>query len=284
MIKLQPFCKSEIMKTVKLLLLWLGLIFVMKTSADIIIISDTHVVNKCIKITNLSDYPEISLIGILYSYHENGNTDAYLVNSDVCLYRRYKMYKFEIRAARNDYLAGRNLAETKWASNENTLLSSIALEPNSGYVTDSNPLSDIEEFFRIAGFTDTSVVLYKWKEIRKYNNGLADSVKTYEYTGNVQSLSQTIPTGIQHQNQYSGIRVYPNPARETLTLASIEGYTGDVKAELVNSSGKVVKLYRLLEGADNSVYPLSISRLSPGLYFLKIHLGNITEVRKVVIE
>lgn len=271
------------MKIVKLFLLWFGLIMVMKASADVIII-DLHVVNKCIKITNLNDYPEISLIGICYSLPGKGNNNVYLVSTDMCLFTTNHLNKFEVRAVRNDYLTGKNLEETDWASDEHALKSSICFAPYSESVPDSNPLTGIEEFCQIVGFTDSSVVMYKWKEIRRYNNGLADSVKTFEYSGNLQSLSQTIPSGIQHQSRYSGIRVYPNPARETLTIGSIEGYTGDVKAELVNTNGKVVKLYRLLEGADNSVYPLGISRLSPGLYFLKIRLGEFTEVRKVVIE
>lgn len=271
------------MKIVKLFLLGFGLMVVMKTSADIIV-PNTHGVSKCIKITNLNEYPEISLLGIVYYPMSNMVYDIYPVNPNDCLYKGYKFNGFEVRAARNDYLAGINLEEIDLAQNENILFSSIKLDPYFGYVPEINPLTDVEEFYKVVGFTDSSVVLYKWKEIRKYNNGLTDSVKTFEYSGNLQLLSQTIPSGIKNQSRYSGVRVYPNPARETLTIGSIEGYTGDVKAELVNTNGKVVKLYRLLEGADNSVYPLSISRLSPGMYFLKIHLGEFTEVRKVVIE
>jgi hypothetical protein len=165
------------MKPIKILFLIAGLFMTMASYGDLII-PNTHFVDKCIKITNLSDYPEISLIGIIYYLQGNSIEDAYLVSSDLCLYQGYRMNKFEIRATRNDYLAGRNLKETDWTSNENTLLSSIPILTSGGYFPDSNPLESIEAFYKIAGFTDTSVVLYKWKEIMCYNNGLDDSVKT----------------------------------------------------------------------------------------------------------
>jgi hypothetical protein len=270
------------MKIAKLFLLWFGLIIVMKASADIIV-PDAHQVASYITISNLDEYPEISLIGAIYPW-QGPIISAYVIEPNTWLARGSRMTRFEVFAVRNNYIAGKSITDIDWASDINAFPSSIDLETSLGWIPNSNPLVTTESYFKIAGFTDSSVVMFKWKEIRKYNKGLADSVKTFEYSGNLQSLSQTIPSGIQHQNRYSGIRVYPNPARETITIGSIEGYTGVVKAELVNTNGKVVKLYRLLEGADNSVYPLSISRLSPGLYFLKIHLGEFTEVRKVVVE
>jgi hypothetical protein len=240
-------------------------------------------VEKCIKITNLSDYPEISLLGIIYEL-QGGIGDAYIVNSDVCLNRGYRMCKFEIYAAKNNYLAGRNLIETDWESNENALLSSIPLEPYKGYVYDSNPLNKIEEYYKIAGFTETSIVLYKWKEIMQYNNGLEDSVKTFEYNGDIQGLSQQIPAGIHKPSPYSDIRLYPNPAKGSITVGSINSFNGDIRIELFNVKGKVVKIFLLEQAGNNTGYLLNVSKLPHGMYFLKIHLGEYTEVRKVIIQ
>jgi hypothetical protein len=270
------------MKPIKMLLLIPGLFMTMASYGDVII-SNTHFVDKCIKITNLSDYPEISLIGIIYSLQGNIE-DAYLVNSDICLHRGYRMCKFEIFAAKNDYLADRNLIETDWTSNENAFKTSINLEPYKGYVSDINPLEGIEDYYKIAGFTDTSVVLYKWKEIMQYNNGLEDSVKTFEFNGDTQSLLQHIPTGNNNQSLYSDIMVYPNPARSTITIGSIKNFNGDIRVEFFNIKGKTVKIF-LLEGVgSNKVYQLNVSKLPGGVYFLKIHLGEYTEVRKIVIH
>jgi hypothetical protein len=270
------------MRPIKAFLLITGLLMTMTSYGDVII-SGTHYVEKCIKITNLADYPDISLLGIIYEL-QGGIGEAYVVNPDVCLQRGYRMCKFEVYAVKNDYLAGRNLLETEWEGNENAFLSSIQLEPYKGYVYDSNPLNKIEEYYKIAGFANHSVVLYKWKEINKYNNGLEDSVKTFEYDGDIHILSQQIPAGIHTPRPYSDIRVYPNPAKGSLTIGSIASFNGDIRVELFNVKGKVVKIFLLEEAGNNTGYLLNVSKLPRGMYFLKIHLGEYTEVRKVIIQ
>jgi hypothetical protein len=270
------------MKSIKAVLLIAGLSMTVISYSDVIL-PETHVIDKCIKITNLNDYPEISLIGIIYEL-PGPIGDAYVINSDDCLHRGYRMCKFRVYAIRNDYIAGRNLKEIDWEFNENAFLSSILLEPYAGSVYDSNPLMEIQAYYKIAGFTDESVVLYKWKEIKCYNNGLEDSVKTFEYDGNIQVLSQQIPTGVHKPNPYSDIRLYPNPAKGSITVGSINSFNGDIRIEFFNLKGKVVKIFLLEQAGNNTGYLLNVSKLPRGMYFLKIHLGEYTEVRKVIIQ
>jgi hypothetical protein len=273
------------MKTIRTLLFIMGL-FVSWVSYGDVIPDGYHGMYKCVKITNTLEYPDFSLLGATDPWNDQPYFDipTYIISPDKCLDEGYKFNSLKIFAVSNDYLAGINIIATDWKSNKHAFISSINIYPYGGIVPDDNPLREEYDFYKIAGFTDSTVVLYKWKEIRKYNNGLRDSVKYFDYKGDIQLLSQQIPTGDQTLSRFSGLRIYPNPAKNTLTISTGEIFRGGMLVELYDVSGKKAGSFQLKSAGNTTNFTIDISKLPGGLYFMKIHLGESTEVRKIIIS
>ena len=78
------------------------------------------------------------------------------------------------------------------------------------------------------------------------------------------------------ENEYDYVTIFPNPAKNTLTLASeIEGIQ---EVQIVNSLGQIVK-----EFSFESNVTIDVKDLSNGIYFVKI-LGNNPVTNKVVVK
>jgi len=77
------------------------------------------------------------------------------------------------------------------------------------------------------------------------------------------------------KNKYSGISVVPNPTTGKLFITSAEKIKN---IEIFDATGKPV-LNERINSFDKSI---DISLLQTGIYFIRIHTGNGTEVMKVV--
>jgi hypothetical protein len=235
---------------------------------------------KCAMVTNLSEYPEISLVAVNYSFYGEPES-VNIVKPGECVVKSSNNYRFEVYAVRNDYIAGKRLMQIDWGSDKNTFRSSLSLEAAS-YTS----IHKTENYYKIVGFTETSVVLFKWKEVVRYNYRSADASSKetiFEYDENMPSLMQQIPLGVHSQSIFSNIKVYPNPTKGTFRLGPISDSDGDIRAELYNANGKLLKIYRLEKNAGTAHFFIDASDQPADVYFLKIHFGEISDVRKVVI-
>lgn len=169
-----------------------------------VIPENSHRVEKCVKIINIADFPDISLLG--YIMHPSGDHNGtYIIDPNTCLEKGYKFSTLYILAVKNSYLSKKDLNSIDWLANKNALKSNIPIECYGGYVEDNNPISSIEEFYKIAGFTDTEVILYKCKELIKYNDGRPYSLKTYSYVDGREKLNE-----ISVNEDNSTIKIYPS--------------------------------------------------------------------------
>jgi hypothetical protein len=174
------------MKLQKLLLLICPLVCCI-ISADIIP-DNSHPVEKCVKITNIADYPDISLLG--YVTGPMIEPETYGITAKDCLHKGYKFNTLNILAVKRSYLLNKDIAKVDWSKDRNVVKSNIQIECYGGYMNDSIHISGIEQFYKIVGFTDSSVVLFKWKETNKFNNGKPSSTKKFTYKGDIKKLSQ----------------------------------------------------------------------------------------------
>ena len=96
-------------------------------------------------------------------------------------------------------------------------------------------------------------------------------VDDIEISGNV---------GVDDNNQPS-VRVFPNPAKEKVSIRFLNAIDGDIHIQLINSLGGVVKKssYSLSDG----VAELEVDELRPGLYYLIIQHEKETIIKKVTI-
>jgi hypothetical protein len=88
------------------------------------------------------------------------------------------------------------------------------------------------------------------------------------------SCFSVINVGIKEASLNNTISIYPNPASNLLYIESIKEIE---KLQTFSMDGKLVKE---LEYKSNS---LDVSFLDNGIYFLKLQIGSITQMKKFVV-
>ena len=104
------------------------------------------------------------------------------------------------------------------------------------------------------------------------NTMYVDWVHTYKLIED-NTLSVAENTRILEQ-----LRVYPNPAKEFITIESESA--GDLKVEIYDSQGKFVKS----EIISNSNDQIAIHAISAGIYFVKISKENMVIYKSIIKE
>jgi hypothetical protein len=101
------------------------------------------------------------------------------------------------------------------------------------------------------------------------------------YDLNLVSTNCNQLVGVEEVNEeLLGVHVYPNPAREKITIQTTRSSIS--KIELFNIVGSLVHSDTSLRTANASV---DVSSYSPGLYSVRIYLEDgTTEVRKIIVE
>jgi hypothetical protein len=270
------------MKTYSQLLMIIFLLIGRTASADIIP-ENSHYVTMCVKITNLEEYPEISLLGYVKSFG-GSHFLTYEVLSSNCLSKGYKFYTLELYAVPKTYLIGKDTSELDLPNDKNAVITNIQINPYYGYINNSNPLISVEQYYKIVGFTESSVIIYKWQEINKYNNGQKDQVKTFDYTGDISILSQKITTGTSASKTNSGIELFPNPAQKNVHLKISNNYQGTVQIGVFTTDGKKVNSMYAAKESATLEYTIPISSLSKGTYLVYVGIGKKAEWKKLVVN
>jgi hypothetical protein len=271
------------MKTYKLYL-FIVLYLSCRISYCDIIPPNSHYVNKCVVITNVNDYPDISLLGVTncMAYCPT----IYLIGSTTCLDKGYKFNCLTIYGVSNSYLAGKDITTIDWSKDKHAFKTNIQIDPAGGYADNSNLIYSINQYYRIVGFTDNSVVLYKCKEIDYFCNGSIAVSSIGKYSGDSTKLSQSLPTGTKAASGSYGtaIDLFPNPAQKSFRLKLTNSYRGNVSVKIYTIDGKSVRTFNVNKSEILMDYLMHADNLAKGSYFVNIIMGNAIETKKVVIE
>jgi len=240
--------------------------------------STQHYVSLCTKITNLNEYPEISFLGYVKSYF-GSSFYAYEVSSNQCLTKGYKFNTFSLYAVKKSYLEGKAISTFDLPNDKNAVKASIAIDLSDGYYTpDSDPLISQEYCYKIIGYTDSTVALYKWKEVTKYNNGQSDLIRYYNSNG-FPLLSQSIPN---HSN--SSVELFPNPAQKSAHLKISNTYTGNLRIAIYSIDGKKVSSTSIRKDESTLDYEMSVTSLSKGTYLVYVGIDDKVVWKKLVVN
>jgi hypothetical protein len=83
----------------------------------------------------------------------------------------------------------------------------------------------------------------------------------------------------------SEIHVYPNPARDVITIEILTDRDGLASIELVNMQGiSVLKNPQIMMQAGLNREKINSSGLMPGVYMLKFSYGEVTTFRKIIVR
>jgi hypothetical protein len=100
-------------------------------------------------------------------------------------------------------------------------------------------------------------------------------VDSLNFTGSAAGVPMAIPS------KYN-ITLLPNPATDKLSIDLGIAATDDVKLQLTDMFGRVVTERTWHSG--NRVYSMSLNTIPPGLYFVKLKLGDDIQTQQLVIQ
>jgi len=246
-----------------------------------IIPENHHYVEKCVKITNLSEFNDISLLGFVPGPLP---FETYLISSTECLQKGYKLNTLSIYAVEKAYLLDKNITSIDWSKDNHSIKSNIQVDCGGGYVPNSDPTSAINQFYKIAGFTENTLVLYKWMEINKFNNGKPDSISTYNYDGDSTILSKSIILDFHLNQNISSIELYPNPIIKNFQIKFNNDHQGNITIKIFSYDGKVVSTLNKNKTETLLYTTIPVDNLSKGTYFVNIIMGEMVETRKIFIN
>lgn len=114
-------------------------------------------------------------------------------------------------------------------------------------------------------------------ELGKYSLKLSaiDKGRLKEWV--VFTLEVTLPTAIEANSLADKFKVYPNPVQSELYIGIPNGEAADVSLRTIQ--GKLLKKFSL---NGETLFPVSVKDLSPGIYFVKFHQGNKVYVEQII--
>ncbi len=135
-----------------------------------------------------------------------------------------------------------------------------------------------EQFILLGCFKPDSLLLLD--SINVYYPGGGDGQESYYYFDNIKVIPLDSLQGIDEPISNLSVNVYPNPAKEWLTLDFNSKIQKQLNVSLISMDGKEIKSWS--EKYTSKMY-LTLPQLSNGFYFLKIRNGAGEVVRKVVV-
>lgn len=249
-----------------------------------IIPADSHFVNKCVKITNAGEYDNVTMLAYIL-YVGSSHEDTYEVYPDRCLVKGYKFNTLKLFCISSNYIEGKDIDHIDLPDDDNALETNIEVNPYAGYWHNSIPIDEIEEYYEIIGFTDSYVVIHKWKEVFGFNDGSSDSIITYEYDQDTSLLYQSMSKALTiNRQRIAETLVYPNSSDRLITAEFSNSFLGQIKLQLITLNGQVASTKVVLKESESLKTDISTSGIATGIYCLRIEIGDAIETKKILIK
>jgi len=158
-------------------------------SADVIE-PGTHYVSKCIKITNLSEYPNY----VFLDYATLGEDEARflkIVKQEDCLEKGYKYNQYTLKAIKSDSINVDEVQEKITAANyasidlSKAINANVDLDPFGGYIGDLDPKSGENIDYKITQINSEGIFLAKVSQETVYNNGSPNKMEYFDENGDL---------------------------------------------------------------------------------------------------
>ena len=80
------------------------------------------------------------------------------------------------------------------------------------------------------------------------------------------------------------IQIYPNPATDFINIGISKPFSGNIKIEIYDITGKIVYESAMEAKSENSFKQINISEFNPGVYLLRLSDKNKTVIRKIDVK
>lgn len=150
--------------------------------------------------------------------------------------------------------------------------------PGSGWVTYTIPVGSF-----YTGTTDRLAFVADHDGGARNGNSYFRNVRVYE--GSCSSARGSVPafSGTVRQGSGLAMHLFPNPARDVLTLNLEVEQAGNGQLLLTDVAGKVLRVQDLNLDSGLSSFPIRVAELPAGVYFLRFSQGDVLETRRFVI-
>jgi len=118
-----------------------------------------------------------------------------------------------------------------------------------------------------------------------YFKGRLDEIYLFDHPlspTHIKDLYDEVSSTWDFRNSKKRVKVFPNPAKESLYIDFISSPISEINYEFIDLSGRTI-----LEGAwlnNKSLFQLNTSQLKSGVYLLKIQRGEFLAVKKIIIS
>lgn len=167
----------------------------------------------------------------------------------------------------------------------NELTWQTASEKNNDYFSIERLNSSnnrFEAIGKLSGAGDSYEMLdYKWMDYAPLVGSNYYRIKQVDFDGKF-SYSETILVDWGINATYPILKIFPNPAKETIHLQTNIQFTGKEELIIYNTVGRVVKSLLLDQGQNNQVQ-ININDLGTGVYYLKLNgISNEIGVQRFI--
>jgi|GEM_PF-1686944 len=232
-----------------------------------------HVIDRCVTITGLEQFPDVALIGAYDGPMVDG-LERYLVREDSCLYKGYKFNSFYLFWAGKSYLESNALEDlpleqyipselakrkTAFVSEPPFGLLSDEIVLNGEMVPDENPVvSEHVTYKAMPRIGAGALGLFMVEKVTTDTNGY-ENREVFEPVVNVYGQSG---------------RRHPESAKMAArfscgTLIFTPGFNGRVEADIIDCRGREVASFAR-ECLCANTYMVPVSSLSAGIYWLRV--------------
>lgn len=115
-----------------------------------------------------------------------------------------------------------------------------------------------------------------------YQLGEASSIWTCNT--NVRNLAATRSISTQPIINNLEIVLFPNPNKGLFYLSFPKMDAQSMELSIINATGKTVQAFTLSANQMTTPFPVQLSGVAAGIYFVRIQTGDVVQVRKVLIE
>jgi len=175
------------MKTLRFTMLFLIVAAFFSASGDITLTQKRT--NIFVSLQNPGDFPEYKFIGLDQLKVGVARPYPFPVEKGK-YYPTYSVETVDFVALKKSYAEGKALDDIDWQKDKNIIKPNISIHPYN--LVYSNKIENIRVDYRIVGFSNNSMVVYRASEIFQFRDkNRADSICHFEYKGELTGLTKT---------------------------------------------------------------------------------------------
>jgi hypothetical protein len=234
----------------------------------------------CSVIQNADSFQGVSLVMVVESVMGLIHKNVVIKSSD-CLNKGYSLNNSSIYALNSAYIESVGIDNIDYSKDKNALVSNIQVPAlKFQYVDEVLPISNIEMYYRVVGFTDALTIIYLSKTVIKFNNGQPDSVTLFSSASSEKLKSSIeIITGKQEITKPVLSLLYPSPGQKELYFYYVDDRIGAMNIDLYDISGHKLSEYNLFKDRYELKKTLDINMFKSGIYCFRYSIGNFSETR-----